>query len=649
MAWDAFDLESAFPREEPLKPSEICLAETNPPETNPQPEYRIMNLKRLLPCLAAILLASPLAFADTIAKWTFETSQPGVVSGPASPGAGVWITNIVAETPTGIASGLHAGAATYSSPAGNGSAKSFSSQTWAVGDFYQFVVRTVGFQNVTVSYDQISSPTGPGIFAFEYSTDGSTFSQFGSTYIVSNSPTWSSGSYNAFYTHSVDLSSITALNNAPVVYFRIVVASSLSSASATNTPQWTTNIATTGTDRIDNFLVSASTIPGFPAIITQPQTNTVYWGDTAYLDVTATGTSPLSYQWYYPDMSHPLSDGGNGHVGAIIGSLTNTLILTYIDPSQAGNYQVIVGNSLGSITSQVARLTVGTRTPIVTNIAYLRASQDRTTWLPTDTTNLYSVTGVVTTPFNLSGATSTEFFMQDGASGICVFLAGDAGASLPNQGDLVRVIGPVANYNGLLELNLSASNPSHSLSFISGSHPLPAPKLFDINNYSNIPYMETNIEGSLVVISNVFLQQATPTFVDGSNVNMTNGYRKYLPLYINGGLGANDIVGQTIPTIAASIAGVMSQFASSIPATNGYELDILRASDLTSTTQIPPMALFIQKAGANVLVSWWAVAPFTLQASPTVDGTYTNFVTGTNTPVTNSITSPARFFRLKQN
>jgi len=32
-----------------------------------------------------------------------------------------------------------------------------------------------------------------------------------------------------------------------------------------------------------------------------------------------------------------------------------------------------------------------------------------------------------------------------------------------------------------------------------------------------------------------------------------------------------------------------------------------------------------------------------------VNGTYTNFVTGTNTPVTNSITSPAKFFRLKQN
>lgn len=36
----------------------------------------MMTSKRLLPCLAALLLASPIASADTIAEWTFETSLP---------------------------------------------------------------------------------------------------------------------------------------------------------------------------------------------------------------------------------------------------------------------------------------------------------------------------------------------------------------------------------------------------------------------------------------------------------------------------------------------------------------------------------------------------------------------------------------------
>jgi hypothetical protein len=599
-----------------------------------------MNLKRLLPCLAAILLASPLAFGDTIAKWTFETSLPA-----GTPGTATWFTNIVAEQPTGTAGGLHAGAATYSSTAGNGSSHSFSANTWAVGDFAQFVVSTRGFQNVTVSFDQISSATGPGVCALQYSTDGVTFTQFGSTYIVSNAPAWSAGSYNAFYSHSYDLSSVSALNNAATVFFRIVCAVNLSSSAATNTPQGTTTISSTGTDRIDNFLVSASTIPGFPSIITQPQTNTVYWGDTAYLNVAATGTSPLSYQWYYPNLSSPLSDGSSGYgAGAIIGSTTNTLVLTSVNTNQTGNYQVVVGNSLGYVTSQVARLTVNVRTPIATNIAYVRSLLDHTTWLPTDTTNLYSVTGVVTTPFNISGSgVSSEFFMQDGAAGICVFMGG--GSYLPNSGDLVRVTGPVANYSGLLEFNLSASNPSHSISSaISSGNPLPALKLFNINDYSNIPYMETNIEGSLVVVSNVFLQQSSLQFAPGA-INITNVNRKYVSLYVNGN---SDVIGQNVPTIAASIAGVMSQFTSTIPATNGYELDILRYSDLVSTTNVPPMPLQIQGMGTNVVVSWWAVAPFTLQTAPSVTGTYTDVV-GATSPVTNSVDSPAKFYRLKQN
>ncbi len=384
-----------------------------------------MNPKRLLPCLAAILLASPLAFGDTIAKWTFETSQPGVVTLPAQPGAGVWLTNIVAETPTGIAAGYHAGATTYSSSTGNGSSHSFSSTTWAVGDCYQFAVRTVGFQNMLVSFDITRSATGPGTFALQYSTDGSTFTQFGSTFNVltngTGAPSWNATTASSAYTVSIDLSSITALNNAPIVYFRLADAVAPSSSA--------------GTLRVDNFLVSGSTIPGFPSILTQPQPSTVYWGDGAVLNVTATGTAPLSYQWYYPDMSHPLSDGSSGYgVGIITGSLTNTLTLAYVDTAQAGNYQVVIGNSLGYATSQVAHLTVNVRTPIVTNIAYVRSRLDHTTWLPTDTTNLYSVTGIVTTPFNISGSgVSTEFFMQDGAVGICVFMGGDYGASLPNR------------------------------------------------------------------------------------------------------------------------------------------------------------------------------------------------------------------------
>lgn len=613
-----------------------------------------MNPKRLLSCLASILLVSPLAFGDTIANWTFETSQPGAVTLPASPGAGTWLTNIAAENGIGTAAGWHAGATTYSSPAGNASFHSFSSTVWTnVGDCYQFAVSSVGFQNIAVSYDQTSSGSGPRDFIFSYSTDGVIFTPFGSTYIVltnassannegsgkSTSAWSSSGSQQSAFTASYDLSSITALNNQSVVYFRV------SLADTTNAPGNPTT-STVGANRVDNFLVSASTIPGFPSITTQPQTNTVYWGDTAVLNVVASGTAPLNYQWYYPNMSSPLSDGNSGYgVGTIYGSTTNALILTYVNTNQTGNYQVVVGNPLGSVTSQIAQLTVNLRTPIATNIAYLRTLQDYVNWLPIDTTNLYSVTGVVTTPFNMSASgNSAEFFMQDNRAGICVFVGG--GSSVPNAGDLVRVTGPLSQFSGMFELNLSASNPAHSVSTpISTGRPLPVPIVLDFADVSDISYMETNVEGSLVIVSNVFLQQATPEFISGSNINMTNVNRRVLSLYINA--GAWDVIAQTIPPFAASIAGVMSQHTSNVPATNAYELDILQYSDLVSSTNVPalPMPLKIQLSGTNAVLTWWAISPFTLQAAPNVTGIYTN-LDGANNPFTNSVDSPAKFYRL---
>jgi hypothetical protein len=184
----------------------------------------------------ALVMGTP----TTIAQWTFESSVP-TTSGSYSP-----------EVGSGSASGLHAGTTTYSSPAGNGSSHSFSANNWAVADYFQFQLRTVGYQNIGVSWDQTSSSTGPGAFGLFYSTDGSTFTQFGANYsvLVNGSPNsaWSSsGSPNLAFHFAYDLSSITALNNAAAVYFRLVDESTLSASGGA--------VASGGADRVDNFTV----------------------------------------------------------------------------------------------------------------------------------------------------------------------------------------------------------------------------------------------------------------------------------------------------------------------------------------------------------------------------------------------------------
>src|ERR1700742_4068956 len=110
-------------------------------------------MKKLLLISSVIIASSPL-FADTLATWTFETAP---ITGTYSPGAGVTTTNFFADAGnqagTAFAIGHHATAAAYSSPTGNGSAKSLSVNNWSSGDYWQLQLSTVGFSGLSVSYD----------------------------------------------------------------------------------------------------------------------------------------------------------------------------------------------------------------------------------------------------------------------------------------------------------------------------------------------------------------------------------------------------------------------------------------------------------------------------------------------------------------
>ena len=86
-----------------------------------------------------------------------------------------------------------------------------------------------------------------------------------------------------------------------------------------------------------------------PQITQQPAPQTVLEGGTAMFSVTATSDAPMSYQW--------LDNGGN----AISWGTNSVLILTNALLSQGGNYQVVVSNAGGSVTSTNALLTVNPR------------------------------------------------------------------------------------------------------------------------------------------------------------------------------------------------------------------------------------------------------------------------------------------------
>ena len=82
-----------------------------------------------------------------------------------------------------------------------------------------------------------------------------------------------------------------------------------------------------------------------PVINAQPQSQTVAAGADVTFSVEAGGTGPLSYQWQFNGASIPDATGP-------------TLALPAVQSANAGDYTVVVSNTVGSLTSAVAVLTV---------------------------------------------------------------------------------------------------------------------------------------------------------------------------------------------------------------------------------------------------------------------------------------------------
>ena len=189
--------------------------------------------------------------AVTLANWNFDGSSISTIG--TSPG------NIGADSgvnaSTSFATGLHASGSTkWTSPQGNsGSLYSFSADHWAVGDYFQFTTSAAGYKNLVISFEQTSSGTGPSAFKLAYSTDGNTFYDVaGGSYTVGSTSWGSSGTLKDTIVN-MDLSANTTLNNANTVYFRLIDTSTTAAGGGV--------VGTSGTSRVDDFTISAVTVP----------------------------------------------------------------------------------------------------------------------------------------------------------------------------------------------------------------------------------------------------------------------------------------------------------------------------------------------------------------------------------------------------
>jgi Regulator of chromosome condensation (RCC1) repeat/Immunoglobulin domain/Immunoglobulin I-set domain len=96
---------------------------------------------------------------------------------------------------------------------------------------------------------------------------------------------------------------------------------------------------------VTGAVISVRITPSAPIIINNPAPLTLPASSNAIFSVTAVGSQPLGYQWYFKS-------------NIIAGANSAQYILSGIQSSNSGSYQVVVSNSLGSVTSAIAMLTV---------------------------------------------------------------------------------------------------------------------------------------------------------------------------------------------------------------------------------------------------------------------------------------------------
>jgi hypothetical protein len=182
----------------------------------------------LISAMLVLFFVSHAAQADEIAIWNFNDSNLNVDRGSGTLSSNIIAANILfaAGTTNNARQGDAAGQA-LSLQGGTGTANN--------GRHITFNVSTLGFSNIVVSFATQGTSTGFISNQFQYSLDGITFVDFGAPY----TPSSAFGSVPLTFT----LSGIAGLNDNPSAAFRIVFNGATSS---------------TGTNRIDNFVVEGS-------------------------------------------------------------------------------------------------------------------------------------------------------------------------------------------------------------------------------------------------------------------------------------------------------------------------------------------------------------------------------------------------------
>jgi uncharacterized protein (TIGR03382 family) len=178
-----------------------------------------MRTHFVLSAVAALTLAAGAAQAQ-VALWTFNSVPPDAATntGTLLPAVGSGIASYLNTSPGNVTGFATGNPADTSSPGDNSrwTITNFPAQGTGSGTAgAQFAASTVGATDIIVSFYLRFSNTANRFMQFQYTTDGSTYTDFGGVYEHTlGGDTWVLLSY--------DLSTISGVNNNPSFGFRVV-------------------------------------------------------------------------------------------------------------------------------------------------------------------------------------------------------------------------------------------------------------------------------------------------------------------------------------------------------------------------------------------------------------------------------------------
>jgi predicted extracellular nuclease len=383
------------------------------------------------------------AQSSTLAQWTFE----GDVITPAS-GSGT--ASLVGGTTATFATGFP--------PSGRGwnttgyPAQGTGSKTRGA----QFTVSTLNFSNIVFSFDQRHSNTAANTVVVQYSTDGVNFTD-AQTFIATAGDT--------FFSRTVDLSAIAAVNNVPALTLRVV--SAFAGSGSVYVAANPGSSYAGGTMRFDNVTFAGVASPtDLPPTVTGTTPPNGATGVSTTGDLTINFSEPVTTagNWFTISCAitgvrnvvdtvvagGPASFTINPNADFAFGETCSVTVFAANVTDQDGTPDTMTADAAFSFTLAAPACTTGTVTPIYS----VQGATDTSPFSGT----VQTVQGVVVGDYEGASPNLRGFYLQEAtgdgvpetSDGLFVFNFNNNSVTL---GSLVRVTGQVQEFQGQTQIS----------------------------------------------------------------------------------------------------------------------------------------------------------------------------------------------------